>query len=180
MVGNRLVKIGIAIDGVDGSGKSTIANAIHRQYGYPVLSVDIFRKSTYLPLAIRQWGDVPMVAVLEKIGFSGCVFDRSLISVLAYNHDPFLPGNSIAIYDDLVGFLPWYQEKIFFVFSTYYDVDVVLSRKDALSKNDLIRSNGSFRKVYDLANINPCIVFAEDSIGKKVQLIMAQYLEYKK
>jgi len=168
MAGHGLVNI--AIDGVDKVGKSTIANTIEDKYGLPAISADVFRVVANAPLEIRIWADIPILGVLRKLEKS-CIIDRSIISVLVYNrsnHD---------IIDKLMPFVEWYKNKTLFVYNTFCDLKTVLERMPGIDGDDLLIQDLEFGFVYAENNIDPIIVYAEDSIDDKVEKIMNSFMK---
>lgn len=160
----------IALDGVDRVGKSTAARELAK-YGYSVISADLFRIDGKAPLGMRQWADVPILAMLTLFG-ANAVLDRSLISVLAYNIDPPKTGNSSEIVDELLRYVSWYERNVHFVFNTYYDIDTILSRSGDHSCEEIQEDNDRFGRAYEICGIAPLKVYAENSINDNVKTIL--------
>ncbi len=160
----------IAIDGVDKVGKSTVAKEFYK-FGYKVISADIFRINGEVPLGMRQWADIPILALL-RIFNGNAILDRSIISVLAYNIEATHKGNSKDIFDALLPYVRWHKNSIKFIYNDYKDINTILERSDEHTLEEIEIDNDCFARVYEICGIAPLKIYAENSVEEKVKTIL--------
>ena len=163
----------VALDGVDRTGKTTIAENLENQYGWLNINAHLFLDVTNCPRMMRVWSDPPIMSVIKKAELTNVVLDRSIISSMSYNHD--LPYYEMA-YSTLKEFFKWYSLGVFYVWFTFYDVKTIMKRDPGISEEQVAYDNNSFKKVYDDLGVDPLIVYAEDSIGYNLKAILNESL----
>ena len=94
---------------------------------------------------MRQWPDVPLMA-LAKLTGQNIIFDRSLISVLAYNLNN-------DIYKKLAPFINDYSKDVHFIFNTYMDLKVIIDRDVAIVGEQIEQDDKNFHEIYRRLNI---------------------------
>ena len=76
----------IVLEGLDGSGKTTLANLLATEYDIPIYSMD--REISWNANMVDAWAtgitDIAIYDFIEKVGVQGVILDRSVLSNYAY------------------------------------------------------------------------------------------------
>jgi len=159
----------IAIDGVDGVGKTTLANALEAD-GFAAISANLYRPLP-LPIQVRHWSDIPIMGVARKFG-GDIVLDRSIVSVLAYNYGQ-VYDNSIEVFNALIPFFSWYSEGVEFFFLKVDAPEQIWKRAKTFDSNfgDWVRDDQLFRDIYGIIGASVTVLNASDSTETNVKKI---------
>jgi hypothetical protein len=110
----------ICLDGIDGTGKTSIAHRLSKMLAMPVVRNSRNMLMEKYPNSVRRWVDFITMTTLHQTGVKSAIFDRSIISALVYNSD------MIASARDLIPYYPLDTMWIILV----GDVDSTVSREE--------------------------------------------------
>ena len=117
----------ICIDGVDGTGKSTLAKALSQRYNIPVYSPTFPTKDgERAPREFKRWSDIVVSDMYAKFGFS-LIMDRSFMSACVY--EPDLPYKDALIKKWAENVLTYGSALHIVLFGSEFSLDVFQKRK---------------------------------------------------